>query len=170
MVPKSLTDLLWKEIDSFCYDVSLLKNYKFKTSDNVKKSFTNAIKNIKKRKNYNSRLMGYKLENTKRNLDQVNTTLKSIIDQQVDVGIDNLTYFALVEGYGWYLYRMNLSYDDECRSHLLMLLLPAINALSYLNDELAVLKSKLLGISKTRQGKSTAPSFKKLSFNKTARI
>ncbi|PHZ17965.1 uncharacterized protein RHIMIDRAFT_255148 [Rhizopus microsporus ATCC 52813] len=98
MVPKSLTDLLWKEIDSFCYDVSLLKNYKFKTSDNVKKSFTNAIKNIKKRKNYNSRLMGYKLENTKRNLDQVNTTLKSIIDQQVDVGIDNLTYFALVEG------------------------------------------------------------------------
>lgn len=76
MIPKSLTDLLWKDMDSFYCDVNVLKTYKIKTCDVAKKAMNNATRNVKKRKNYNSRGMGYKLEIIKRHWEEVNTILE----------------------------------------------------------------------------------------------
>jgi hypothetical protein len=72
--------------------------------------------------------------------------MKAIINSQIELGIDEpICYALLVEGYDCCLYKMSLVYDGEYRSSLItqfrtlrdaqdiMLLLPAINVLVYLN-------------------------------------
>lgn len=72
--------------------------------------------------------------------------MKSIINSQIELEVDEpMRYALLVEGYNCYLYQMSLVYDSEYLSHLItqfrtlrdaqdiMLLLPAMNVLVYLN-------------------------------------
>ncbi|KAG1469452.1 hypothetical protein G6F56_003250 [Rhizopus delemar] len=110
---------------------------------------------------------------------KIQREMKAIIDQQIDLGINNpICYGLLVEGYDCYLYRMSLEYEAEYRSHLIaqfrtlrdaldiMLLLPAINILSYLDEELTRLRLRILGLSRSQRNQSRKISFKRPSFKK----
>ncbi|KAI8881004.1 hypothetical protein K501DRAFT_190003 [Backusella circina FSU 941] len=88
---------------------------------------------------------------------KVQREMKAIIDQQIDLGVVNpVCYGLLVEGYDCYLYQMSLKYEAEYRSRLIaqfrtlrdapdiMLLLPAINILSYLDVIMHISFHKLI--------------------------
>ncbi|CAO3612953.1 unnamed protein product [Mucor hiemalis] len=73
---------------------------------------------------------------------------------------------------------MSLKYEAEYRSRLIVqfrtlrdaldiiLLLPAINILSYLDEELTRLRLMILGLSRSQRDQSQKTSFKRPSFKK----
>lgn len=112
---------------------------------------------------------------------KIQREMKAIIDQQVNLGINSpLCYALLVEGYDCYLYKMSLEYEAEYQSHLMtqfrtlrdaadiMLLLPAINVLTYLDEELTRLRLMILSHSRNQRNQSSKKTFKRPSFKKPA--
>ncbi|KAI9279658.1 hypothetical protein BY458DRAFT_32333 [Sporodiniella umbellata] len=110
---------------------------------------------------------------------KIQREMKAIINQQIDLGVNSpVCYGLLVEGFDFFLYQMSLEYEAEYRSRLIaqfrtlrdgldiMLLLPAINILSYLDEELDRLRLMLLGLSRSQRNQSHKASFKRPSFKK----
>ncbi|KAL7332576.1 hypothetical protein PS15p_204594 [Mucor circinelloides] len=110
---------------------------------------------------------------------KVQREMKAIVDQQIDLGInDPICYGLLVEGYDCYLYKMSLEYEAEYRSHLvaqfrtlrdsldIMLLLPAISVLSYLDEELTRLRVMLQNTTKSKRNQPVHKQYQRPSFKK----
>jgi hypothetical protein len=72
MSESSLTDYIWQNMKSIRFNVNLLHTYYLKNPDDAKKNFKKAIKNVKKRKRYNVRVMGPLLNKINKDLDEVN--------------------------------------------------------------------------------------------------
>jgi hypothetical protein len=70
-MPTTITNYVWDHIKSVPLSVAVLEEFDLKTKDDAKRSFGQAVRNIKKRTLYNKRVMEPLLSKFKIDLEKV---------------------------------------------------------------------------------------------------